>query len=235
MQPAASRQPNPNFKATDNSRATIIAILALFLFALSGLMTGFATGAFTRPKQTAQQNNNNNTNKTNPSGKTAATPVQTQAPQVTQTPNILVVGLGCPSVLEYSFQEVRGTTYRVQAQVTDKSAACTNGGGKPLHVSGITCRLWLTKDNKFDEIIPEDRIKSVATLQQAFPKEKQDALLFNSSTSQVQQCNAQGSTTWNYQLSPSLDEGTYYLMVLADWQGTLYNWTARQITVTKAD
>ncbi len=232
MQPAASRQPNPNFKAASNNHATLIVILALFLFALSGLMTGFATGVFTRPRQTTQQNNNNNN--TNPVGKSAATPVQTQAPQITQTPNILAVGLGCPSVSQYSFQEVRGMAYQVQAQVTDKSAACANGGGKPLHVSGVTCRLWLTKDNDFGKIIPADRIKSVATLQQAFPKEKQDALLFNGTT-QVQPCNAQGSTTWNYQLSPSLDEGTYYLIVLTDWQGTLYNWSAKAITVTKAD
>ena len=233
MQPAASRQPNPNFRATGNSRSTLIAILALFLFALSGLMTGFATGAFTRTKQTAQQNNNNN-NKTSSSGKTAATPVQTQAPQVTQTPNILVVGLGCPHILQYSFQEVRGTSYQVHAQITDKSAECKSGGGKPLHITGITCRLWLTKDNNFGENIPGDRIKSVNTLQQAFPKEEQDALNFNASQ-QVQPCNAQGPTIWNYQLSPSLDKGTYYLIILTDWQGTLYNWSARAITVTKAD
>ncbi len=232
MQPAASRQPNPNFRATSNSRATLIAILALFLFALSGLMTGFATGAFTRPKQTAQQNNDNG-NKSSSSGKTAATPVQTHAPQITQTPNILVVGLGCPGLLQYSLQQVRGTSYQVQAQITDKSAECKNGGGKPLHIPGVTCRLWLTKDNNFGENIPKDRIKSVDTLQQAFPKEEQNALNFNASQ-QVQPCNAQGPTAWHYQLSPSLDEGTYYLIVLADWQGTLYNWTAKQIAVTKA-
>jgi len=147
MQPAAShQQPNPNFKATSNSRSALIAILALLLFALSGLLTGFATGAFTRPKQTAQQNNPNG-NKTNPSGKTAATPAQTQTPQATQTPNILVVGLGCPNVLQYVPQEVRGTStsYQVQAQITDKSAECKNGGGKPLYIAGVTCRLWLTR------------------------------------------------------------------------------------------
>ncbi len=234
MQPAASsQQPNPNFKATSNSRSAIVAILALLLFALSGLITGFATGTFTRPKQTAQQNNNNN-NKTNSSGKTVATPIQTQAPQITQTPNILVLGLGCPGVLEYSVQEVRGNVYPVQAQVLDNSVSCKSGGGKPLHVPGVTCRLWLTKDNNFGENIPRDRIKAVNALQQAFPKEEQDALHFNGST-QVQPCNAQGPTKWNYQLSSSLEKGTYYLVILTDWQGSLYNWTARQITVTKAD
>ena len=233
MQPAAShQQPNPNFKAKSNSRSAIIAILALLLFALSGLITGFATGTFTRPKQTAQQNNNNN-NKTNSSGKTAATPVQTQVPQITQTPNILVLGLGCPGVLYYSLQEVRGTAYQVQTQLLDDSTKC-KGDGKPLHVPGVMCRLWLTKDNNFGENIPRDRIKAVNTLQQAFPKEEQDAMNFNGST-QVQPCNAQGPTKWNYQLSSSLEKGTYYLVILADWQGTLYNWTARAITVTKAD
>ncbi|GAC1425879.1 MAG: hypothetical protein PVS3B3_33940 [Ktedonobacteraceae bacterium] len=230
MQQVASQQPNPNSRAAGNSRSSIIAILALLLFALSGLMTGFAIGTFTRPKQTAPQGN---TNKTNPSGNTAATPVQTQGPQVTQTPNILALGLGCPGV-QYSFQEVRGTAYQVQAQVLDKSSECKNGGGKPLHMTGITCRLWLTKDNKFGDNIPNDRIKSVDTLQQAFPKEEENALNFNG-TPQVQPCNAQGPTIWNYHITPSLDEGTYFLLVLTDWQGTLYNWTAKQITVMKAN
>ncbi len=231
MQQVATRQPNPNFRAPSNSRSTLIVILALFLFALSGLLTGFATGTFTHPKHTAQQNNNNN--KTNPSGRAAATPVQTQGPQVTQTPDILSVGLGCPGV-QYSFQEIRGMTYQVQAQVLDKSSPCNNnGGGKPLYTTEVTCRLWLTKDSNFGENIPKDRIKSVDTLSQAFPKEEQTALNFNG-TPQVQQCNAQGPTTWNYQISPSLDKGTYYLIVLTDWKGMLYNWSARAIAVTKA-
>ncbi len=231
MQQAATRQPNPNFRAPSNSRSTLIIILALFLFALSGLLTGFATGTFTRSKQTAQQNNNNN--KTNPSGRAAATPVQTQSPQITQTPAILTVGLGCPGVM-YSFQETRGMSYQVQAQVLDKSSSCnSNGGGKPLHMEGISCRLWLTKDSNFGNNIPRDRIKSVDTLSQAFPKEEQTALNFNG-TPQVQQSSTQGTTTWNYQISSSLDKGTYYLIVLTDWKGILYNWTAKQILVTKA-
>ena len=225
---ASGRQPDPR----TNNRSAIIAILALLLFALSGLLTGFATEAFIHPKQTARQNNTtNNNNKTNAAGNTAATPVQTQTPQVTQTPDILVVGLGCPGV-QYSVQEVQGASYQVQAQVLDKAPNCN---GKALHVAGITCRLWLTKDSNFDTNIPKDRIKSVNTLQQPFPKEEENALAFSSATPQVQPCNAQGPTMWNYQLSPSLEKGTYYLIVLTNWQGTLYNWTAKLINVTKAD
>ncbi|GAC1398109.1 MAG: hypothetical protein NVS4B12_17940 [Ktedonobacteraceae bacterium] len=232
MQQAASRQqPNPNigFNNKSNNRSTIIAILALLLFALSGLMTGFAAGAFTRPKQTQPQSNNNKT--TNSPGKTSATPVQTQEPQVTQTPNIAVVGLGCPDV-QYMVPEVLGSSYSVQAQVLDGSGEC--GKGKPLHVTGITCRLWLTKDTHFGENIPKDRIKSVSTLQDAFPKEEEGALNFINGTTQVQPCDAQGATVWKYQLASSVDEGKYYLMVLADWNGILYNWIAKQIVVTKA-
>ena len=136
QQIASPRHPNPNGRAS--SRPVIIAILALLLFALSGLLTGFATGAFTRPKQTVQQNNNNN-NKTNPSGNSTPIPAQTQVPKGTQTPDILVVGLGCPSVQDYTVQEVRGSSYKFQAQITDKSAECKNGGGQPLHVAGVTC------------------------------------------------------------------------------------------------
>ncbi len=233
QQIASSRRPNPNSRGS--SRSVIIAILALLLFALSGLLTGFATGTFTRPKQTTQQNNTtNNGNKTNSSGNTSVPSIQTATPQVTQTPDILVVGLGCPSVQDYTVQEVLGSSYKFQAQVTDKSAACANGGGKPLHVAGVTCRLWLTKDTNFSNDIPRDRIKSVDTLQQPFPKEKENALTFSSTTPQVQPCNAQGPTVWQYQLSSSLEKGTYYLMILTTGKG-LYNWTARQITVTKAD
>ncbi len=233
MQSAASRQPNPNFKATSTSRSTLIAILALFLFALSGLMTGFATGAFTRTKQTAQQNTNNtNNSKTNSSGKTAATPVQTQNPHVTQTPNVGLVGLGCPAA-QYMLQEVQGGSYSVQAQTLDGSGGC--GYGNLLHTAGITCRLWLTKDDHFSNNIPKDRIKSINTLQDAFPKEEEGALNFTNGTTSVQPCNPQGATVWNYQLSPSLDAGKYYLMVLVDWKGILYNWSARAIKVTKAD
>ncbi len=223
---ASGRQPNPK----TNNRSAIIAILALLLFALSGLLTGFATGTFYPKKQTAQRNNTiNNNNKTNAAGNTTATPVQTQTPQVTQTPDILVVGLGCPGV-QYSVQEVRGMSYQVQAQVLTKASDCN---GKPLHMTGITCRLWLTKDSNFDANIPKDRIKSVDTLKEPFPKEEENALAFSNTTPQVQPCNAQGPTMWNYQLSPSLDKGTYYLIVLANYQGTLYNWTAKLITVTK--
>ncbi len=231
QQVASGRGPNSNSRA--NNRSAIIAILALLLFALSGLLTGFATGTFTRPKQTAQQNKSTNSsnNGTNSSGNTSVPPTQTQTPQVTQTPNILEVGLGCPGV-QYSVQEVRGMSYQVQAQVLDKAPNCT---GKPLHISGITCRLWLTKDSNFGDNIPKERVKSVDTLQQPFPKEEENGLIFSDKTPQVQQCNPQGPTIWNYQLSPSLDKGTYYLMVLVDWQGSLYNWTAKLITVTKAD
>ena len=236
QQIASPRHPNPNGRASN--RSVIIAILALLLFALSGLLTGFATGTFTGHKQTAQQNstsNNNNGNKTNSSGNPSVPPIQTPSPQVSQTPDILVVGLGCPNVQDYTPQEVRGSSYKFQAQVTDKSADCKNGTGKPLHIAGVTCRLWLTKDNNFSDNIPKDRVASISTSDQPFPKEKENALDFNSATPQVQPCNAQGATSWQYQLSSSLDKGTYYLVVLATWKGTLYNWTARQIAVTKAD
>ncbi len=232
MQQVASQpHSNPNFRSANgrNNRSTTIVILALLLFALSGLMTGFATGAFTRFKQSQPHGNNN---KTNQPGKTVTTPVHTQTPQLTQTPSIEVLGLGCPGIVGYTPQEIQNGSYKFQTQMLDKSSGCQNGG-QPLHVPGITCRLWLTKDNNFGANIPYDRIKSVTTLQDAFPKEEQGALIFNGTT-QVQACNAQGATVWDYQLAPSVSDGTYFLVVLADWQGILYNWTARQISITKA-
>src|SRR5438067_10794854 len=91
MQQTMSRpQPNmqPNNQNKGPARTQSLIITAITLFALSGLIIGFAAGAVTRPQQAAQptpQNNNNQTSiqKAQP---TAATP-QTQPQQ-----------LGCPII-----------------------------------------------------------------------------------------------------------------------------------------
>lgn len=53
-------------------------------------------------------------------------------------------------------------------------------------------------------------------------------------TAQVQQSDAQGRITWKYTLPTSLKPGNYSLFVLANWQGKQYNWSWRDITITKA-
>lgn len=230
MQQAASRQPNPNFGANNksNSRSTIIIILALLLFALSGLMTGFATGAFTRPKPTQHPQGNKGTKG---ALLATATPQQTSSPSTTSTPQ--VVKLGIPFVQELTSKEkADGTTnYTVTAYPVDKEHQ------SQVHFPDITCKLWLTKDKNATETLlaAPDKLTSLDTVSQVLPTEMDKALMFVGSTSQTQPCNANGLTTWTYTVSSTVKSGMYFIMVLTDWKGKAYNWRALEISVKKAE
>jgi len=230
MQQAASRsQPNSNSRATGNSRSTLIVILALLLFALSGLMTGFATGAFTRPKQAVQQANKN-TKRVAPT--TAVVPQQTPSPSTTSTPQ--VIKLGWPSIQKIAFVEKAdgATSYTLSAFPVDQSI--DSGHGQQVHASDITCKIWLTKDSHANETLrnSSDKLKSIDSVRGVLPTEMEHAIVF-STTPQTQMCSANGSTTWTYTVATNVDPGKYYLMVLADWKGTVFNWTAQEITIMK--
>lgn len=229
MQQAASRQqPNPNigFNNKNNSRSTIIAILALLLFALSGLMTGFATGASTRPKQTQPSQGNKAPIGTSP---TAVVSKQTPNPSATSTPQVIKLGL--PNIQELTPTETAdGTTsYTVTAYPVDKIH------GNQLHAANITCKMWLTKDkNATDTLLAaQDKLQSIDTVSQVLPTEIDQALMFGA-TPQTQMCNTDGLTTWTYTVSPSINSGKYFIMILTDWQGKAYNWRASEIAVKKA-
>ena len=66
------------------------------------------------------------------------------------------------------------------------------------------------------------------------PTEIDKALGF-SGTPQTQTCNTNGLTTWTYTVSPDIDSGKYFIMMLTDWKGSAYNWRAVEIEVKKAD
>ncbi len=60
-----------------------------------------------------------------------------------------------------------------------------------------------------------------------------NALTFSSDASQIQPTDSNGQVTWNYNISPSVDQGQYYLVVLMDWQGQYFDWSWRFVTITK--
>jgi hypothetical protein len=94
----------------------------------------------------------------------------------------------------------------------------------PVHASGITCKIWLTKNGNVSPNITENRLQSISTLDQPFPKEAQGSLIFTSATPQTQMCkNGQGN--WSYQIAPTVKTGQYYMVILTDWNGIHYNWS----------
>jgi hypothetical protein len=198
-----------------------VAFTAIVLFALSGLISGFAVGAFVHPNfalpthdtgsHTAVQNNQ------------AQTPVSTEHP----------IPLGFPVIDQSSNVEIAdGTTlYTLSAYAVDQSI--DKAHGKPVHQPGMTCRLWLIPMSAGSPSIPLDRLKSPDTLQSSpLPGEVQ-GLMFDPTTAQTQPCNANGQGIWKYRLDPSVIPGTYYLVVLTDWQGTHYNWSWITVTIKK--
>ncbi len=201
------------------TQSRMIATIAILLFALAGLISGFAVGAFVRPNQPHQATNSN---------KPINAPVQGKTGTQTPTPTVINPQLlGIPTIKSFQYSEnADGTTnYTFTAQAVDKLQ-------QPLHYAGITCKMWLTHDGKVNNNIPPNRLKAVDTLAQPFPKEVVNALNFASTTPQVQSCTA-GQGNWNYSLSSSLDSGTYYLVVLMDWSGIHYNWSWSQIIIKK--
>ncbi len=247
MQQTVSRpQSNPNVGSNNskNSHSSVVLILALLLFALSGLMTGFATGAFTRPKQPQQQVNKNH----------QATPppavTQTKTPQ--QTSTLSIVPLGCPMQDRLFSPEVADgkTPYTFSVHATDRAAGTCNVNNNPLHASGITFKMWLIKrlpknhgitflpsaqsllDNissPTDGKLTDGSGKTTDTDIQEIPQ----SLQFTN-TAQAQQSDSQGHVTWQYTVSPDVPNGDYNLVVLADSAGKSYNWSWFQIDIKKA-
>jgi len=216
----------PNNQNNGPTRTQSLIITAITLFALSGLIIGFATGAVTRPTQaakpTAMPTTNTIAKQTNP------TPTQTK---------VQPVQLGCPSIQQADGEGVaNGTsTYAFQMQVvgTTNPKSC-DANTKPIQSSGITCKLWISKipDNKIIQI-PPSVLSDINAVKQPINGEVTDSLLFNSGTPQTQMCNGQGQGSWKFSVSPTAKHGTYYLVVLTDWNGQYSNWSWSNFTVKK--
>lgn len=228
MQQFAAR-PNPT--SPGSSRTQKIVIVAITLFALSGLMVGFVVGAATRPHK--QLTNAPTQQPTAPiTQQTGKTPTSTSKPQV----NVAANGIGCPKVqLDQADQNADNSTdYTVKALIADKSiskepAPC--GTGKPIKASGLTCKIWLTDNLDSLHHLTKDQFNPASNLQNPFPKEVQNAFIFDNNQQQVQPCNQTGTTSWSYKLSPNLKAGTYQLAVAADYNGLVFNWAWTTITI----
>jgi hypothetical protein len=220
MQTLSSQRPN---NVSHQTRK--IAIMAILLFALSGLISGFAVGTFVRPKIGSETATHTGS---------GTTPVAQNTKTTVTTTSSENVNLGFPSITQANpyFQIANGSTnYTLSALIIDKS-------NHPIQVSDVTCKLWLTKGGDVNAILRADDYaiaKEFDRIQQPFPQEAVSALNFISPTQQTQPCTPNGKTTWNYTISPSVDPGRYHFVVLADWKGKHYNWSWVDITIKKGD
>lgn len=217
-------RPNAGKKIASQSRTVLV--IGFCMFALAGLLTGFAVGAFIRftPKEAATHVNQGITIPPRITGQNGATVT------VTTVNTAHPIPLGYPVFKHFSQTEAAdgATTYSVTIQAVDQ--AISKSEGNPVRSGGITCKLWLTTNVNSD--MPASRLGNVSTLQNPFPQEASNVLVFAAGTPQTQNCNAQGQASWDYTVSPSAQKGMYYLVGLTDWQGVHYNWYLVEITIT---
>ncbi len=202
-----------------------IAISTILLFALSGLISGFAVGFFVHLKPA--------TGTTHNTGSGTVPVVQiTKTPATPATPEN--VNLAEPKINfgDFNFTQTAdgSTTYTFSALIIEKNQ-------KPIQASDVTCKLWVTKvATDVNSILGANNYaipRTIDNIQQLFPNEV-NALNFMPQVSQTQSCTPNGNTTWKYTISPTVDPGTYHLVVLADWQGKHYNWSWVDIVIKKA-
>jgi hypothetical protein len=74
-------------------------------------------------------------------------------------------------------------------------------------------------------------LKNINDLSQPLPGETA-GVTFTAPSTELQPCVANGPTTWTYTLAPTIQPGTYYIYVLADWKGIHFNWSVKEIKVT---
>jgi hypothetical protein len=221
MQTLSSQPPN---RISQQTRK--IAVFAVLLFALSGLISGFAVGAFMHTKT--------GTRTRIPTSRSGITPVTqiTKTPVSTTTTEHVNLALPVINQGDYSyFQIANGSTnYTFSAQIINKNK-------NPIQASDVTCKLWLTKEGDVNSILGADNYaipRTIDTIQQPFPKEVVGAFNYIAPSQQIQPCAPIGKTTWNYTISQSVDPGTYNLVVLADWKGKSFDWSWVSIVIKKA-
>ncbi|HEY4382873.1 MAG TPA: hypothetical protein VGN34_00145 [Ktedonobacteraceae bacterium] len=223
MQQTIHKSSSPAGPNQNGPRSQSIIITAITLFALSGLLVGFAFGALT--KQRSQPTTNISQNK-------PSTPITVpRSTTPTPSPTEQITSLGIPHIVPVNTVALvadGATPYTLSAYPIDKA-------GNQIHSATITCKIWLTKDTDINGTLStaNDQLKNVDTLNQPFPKEEQGALNFTGSQ-QTQKCSASGNTTWTYTIAPTVDPGSYRLIVLTDWAGQHWNWSYTQfLQITK--
>jgi hypothetical protein len=207
---------NPQASSTGPSQTRSVILIAVALFALSGLIVGFAVGAFTHP-QTREifVNNNNNTNK--PAAHNTPTAAKTTTPVTPAQP------LGCPIVTPQLPQD-GVVVITVKAMNKLAGGQCLPNAETPITSSGITCRIWVVQATGTTPAVDGIDFKHTNTLYNPLNHEVQGALNFDATTPQTQTCK-QGIGTWKITISPTLNKGSYFMVGLTDWNGTYYNWS----------
>jgi hypothetical protein len=235
MQQLTSR-PQPDQQVNRGApRSQVILIVALLLFSVAGLASGFSVGALSRKTSKTPQPTQITSIMSQQKGKTAAP---------TPKPIVKITPLGCPQPTTGTstmFQQQDGTTsYTFTTQAIDNTGTSC-GVGRPIHSTGITFKIWLTKLLPINKKIQFST--NILTHPAQFTKpleikagnknyqELQNELQF--STAQVQQSNNQGQVIWHYTINPDLKDGTYTLVLLDDWQGQTYNWSWFDLIVKK--
>lgn len=218
------------------SQTRSIAIVAVILFALSGLISGFSIGAFIRPPKSAP---------TDPNALGTTPPLAAQSPVSTKGPRtIKEVPLGWPVIEYFNSMEIAdgSTLYTFSAYPVDQSVNA--GHGTEVYASGITCKVWLIQHIPATAhlSLPIPTLQNISAIQNPITgtaKGQQYAeipgLLFDASTPQTQACNPRGVTNWKYQIATTVDSGKYNLVVLTDWDGKRFNWSWSDIFVKKAN
>jgi hypothetical protein len=224
MQTVASQYPN-----NINQQTRKIAVVAIILFALSGLISGFAVGAFVHPKSQTRTGMGNGT-----SG-SKTTPIAHATHTTVPTTTVEHINLDLPVISQgdYSyFQIANGSTnYTISSLIINKDKT-------PIQASDVTCKLWLTREGDVNSILRVDQyslLRSIDTIQQPFPKEVVGAFNYIAPSQQTQPCVSTGKTSWSYTISQSVNPGTYSLVVLADWKGESFNWSWVQILIKKTN
>jgi hypothetical protein len=220
MQTLSSQHPNPI-----NQQTHKITVIAILLFALSGLISGFAVGAFTHSKPRGSGTTIHAGSGTTPVTQITRTPVST-----TGTENVNLDYPVIKSGVDYPYFQVANgsTSYTLSTLIINKSQ-------NPIQVPDVTCKLWLTKNGDVNSVLRADRYaipRAIDNIQQPFPEEVAGAFNYLAATQQVQPCKPDGKkTSWSYTISPTVNPGTYYLVVLADWKGKSFDWSWVQIVI----
>jgi hypothetical protein len=206
-----------------SSQSRRVAIFAILLFGLSGLISGFAMGAFVRPKIPGITT----------SIGSGTTPAVSQSTSTKTTTQMRPINIGYPVVDQMAGVETaNGTTlYTLSAHAVDTSIDA--GHGKPLHAAGITGKLWIERIPGDGNVnLPLAKITTMNLQQPLTHEEIPNGLSFT--TPQIQQTNSNGQVIWRYTVATNVHSGMYYLVELFDWQGKHYNWAWQVIRVKGA-
>jgi hypothetical protein len=209
-------------------RLNTLVVGALVLFALAGMMSGFAVGAVVHHR--------GNGVSASPTSAASTVVAHKGSPTATATPPPILLGI--PNFANGpTFTEVADgqTSYSVTAQAIDKQ-------GQAIHRTGITCKLWLVQripDNALLQLPDIGQRTSSQSIAQPIPGQVDDkpydeipGLIFAATTPQTQPCDGHGRASWEYTISPAVAPGKYDLVLLTDWQGIHYNWRWAHIVIT---